>query len=430
MSTTLHTARRYTVNVALAALTVSPWLTLAAQAKPIRSDTLSARARDSLIAAVLAETLDSGVEPLDLRPSYRQSVTVRPIMRRYSVGEIDATEQAAYASWMSRYDRATLRVDFTPLSYRGDTSVTAERPPVGVGGASPISGRLDLRVRSADTLRLFAQSSSFPGALSAEQSQALAAVGTSTIDLDAAALGVAARLGGRYALTQAIGRTGVSLTLRGGVEYDPRPSGEDAVSWRGTTVRGGLGVTHAADNTTVGASVEMTRSYTDSLEGRNLFPGGGLLNVEARLLRFFGRDGTGLLTLNGFYSRSVDIERPAVATRIIPIGDFMGGTASLAIPAGSLTVLPTLSVLRESSQAAARVNRVPTRIEASGTTASASLGLLVPVGRHLTLTPEIGGAFGNVGQTTSARFPLRTRQQSFNDTIRGRWASLEITVSR
>lgn len=430
MSNTVHTARRHTVNVALAALTVVPWLTLAAQSKPVRSDTLSARTRDSLIAAVLADTLDTGLEPLDLRPSSRQSFTVRPIVRRYTVGAIDATEQAAYASWLSRFNRATLRVDFTPLSYEGDTSVTADRPKVSFGGASPVSGRLDLRLRSSDTLRLFAQSASFPAQLRAEQSQALGAVGTSTIDLDAAALGVAARFGGRYALTQAIGRTGVSLTLRGGVEYDPKPTGDDAVSWRGTTVRGGVGVAHAADNTTVGASVEMTRSYTDSLKGRNLFPGGGLMNVEARLLRFFGRDGTGLFTLNGFYSRSVDIERPAVATRIIPIGDFMGGTASLAIPAGPLTVLPTVSVLRESSQAEARVNRVPTRIDASGTTATASLGLLVPVGRYLTLTPEVGGAVGTVGQTTSARFPLRTRQQSFSDAIRGSWASLEITLSR
>ncbi|HYW49391.1 MAG TPA: hypothetical protein VE861_02230, partial [Gemmatimonadaceae bacterium] len=320
--------------------------------------------------------------------------------------------------------------DFTPLAYESDTSVTADRPRVTVRGAAPVGGRLDLRLRSADTLRLFAQSASFPSTLTDAQAQALAAVGTSTIDVDAAALGVTARFGGRYAFTQPLGGSGMSLSLRGGVEYDPKPAGDDVVSWRGTTVRGSVGVNNVQRNTTVGASVELTRSFTDSLEGRNLFPGGGLMNAEARLLRFFGRDGTGLFALNGFYTRPVDIERPAVATRIIPIGDFMGATASMAIPAGTLTVLPTFSFLRESSRAEARVNRVPTTIDASGSTGSVSVGVLVPIGAHLTLTPEVGGAFGSVGQTTSARFPLRTRQSSFSDPIRGSWASLEITVTR
>lgn len=429
MKVTVH-LRKFTVSAGLSALTVVTSLPLAAQTRPIRSDTLSARVRDSLIAAVLADTLDDRVEPLSMGPSYRQSITFRPTVRSYRVGEIDAREQSAYASWVTRFRRAMVRVDFTPLTYRGDTSLAANRPQVSFNGASPVSARLDLRVRSADTLRIFAQTASFPSTLSSEQAQALSAVGTSTIDLDAAALGVAARIGTRYAVTQAIGSSGVAISLRGGVEYDPKPTGNDAVSWRGTTVRGGVGLSRALENTTVGAGVDVTRSFTDSLQGRNLFPGGGSISADARLLHFFGEDGTGLFTLNGFYSRPLNIERPDVATRIIPIGDFMGATMSAAIPAGALSLLPTLTVLRESSSAEATVNRVPTRRDASGTTATGSLGLLIPVGRHLSLTPEVGAAFGTVGQTTTARFPLRTRQQSFSDPIRGVFGALEITLTR
>ncbi|HYW52156.1 MAG TPA: hypothetical protein VE861_16185, partial [Gemmatimonadaceae bacterium] len=186
MTVIARAVRRCTVNVALAALTVAPPVALVAQSRPVRGDTLSARVRDSLIAAVLADTLDGELDALEaLQPSNRQSFTVRPTYRSYKVGEIDASEYASYASWTSRFRRATLRVDFTPLAYESDTSVTADRPRVTVRGAAPVGGRLDLRLRGADTLRLFAQSASFPGTLTDAQAQALAAVGTSTIDVDA-----------------------------------------------------------------------------------------------------------------------------------------------------------------------------------------------------------------------------------------------------
>ncbi|MES3034620.1 MAG: hypothetical protein V4813_11550 [Gemmatimonadota bacterium] len=422
------------VRIALRALLAAvPFLAtapLVAQPTRPRSDTLSTRVRDSIIADVLADTLDIlAEEPLLAPPAFRQSFTVRPTYRRYTVGGVRATEQASYAGWVGRFRRATLRLDLTPVAYSGDTTATDDRPPVEFGGTSPASVRLDVRLRTADTLRIFAQSMSSPGTLSASQAQAIGAVGTSTIDLDASALGIASRIGMRYALTQPIGG-GVSLSLRTGVEYDPEPSGTDAVSWRGTTVRGGLGVTRVAGETTVGAGVELTRSFTDSLDGRNLFPGGGMLTVDGRLMRFFGSDGTGFLTVNAFYSRPVDLERPDVATRIIPIGDFLGTTIAVAIPAGALSVLPMLSVLRETSNAQTTVNGIPTTLDASGTTASASLGVSIPIGRRVTVTPEVGGAFGSVGQTVSARFPRRTRSQSFSDPIRGGWVTLELSITR
>jgi hypothetical protein len=418
----------------MAILGSAPSLTFA-QARPTpRADTLSTRVRDSLIAAVLADTLDLDVDTTALMPplpSIRQSFTVRPTMRVYTVGNVDAAEQTSYAGWVARFRRATLRVDLTPVAYTGDTSSTAkDSPQVAFNGVSPISGRLDVSIRSADTLRVFAQSMSFPGALSAADAQAIGAVGTSTIDLDAGALGIAARTGMRYTHTQHVGDNGVAITLRGGLEYDPKPGGAESVSWRGTTLRGALGIGRSTDDGSIGISAEVTKSYADSLGGRNLFPGGGTLNLDARMMRYFGDDGTGFASLNGFYSKPVNIERPDIATRIIPIGDYFGATASAAVPAGKVTFLPVLSVMRETSNATAIVSGRTTTLDASGQTVSLSLGVSLPIGHAITITPEVGGAYGNVGQTVSAQFPRRVRSRSFSDPIRGGWFALEVSVAR
>lgn len=421
----------------IAVLSGVPLRTLPAQGRPVpRTDTLSTRVRDSLIAAVLADTLDLDIDTLDLMPvlptipALRQSFSIRPTIRSYSVGGLNATEQASYASWVARFRRATLRMDLTPIAFTGDTSATAGRPPVGFNAMSPISARLDVPLRMGDTVRVFAQSSSFPGTLSAIDAQALGAVGTSTIDLDAITLGVAARVGMRYTVSRAIGDDGVAISLRGGVEYDPKPSGIDAVSWRGTTVRGGLGLSRTTATISLGASAEVTRSFADSLGGKNLFPGGGAVNVDARALRFFGTDGDGYVALNGFYSKPIDIERPDQPTRLFPVGDFFGATVSGAIPLGRVSLLPTLSHMRESSNASAIVNGRVTTLDATGYTSTASLALSIPIGSVLTVTPEVGGALGTVGQVVSAQFPRRVRSLSFSDAIRGGWFALELTLTR
>ncbi|MES3035583.1 MAG: hypothetical protein V4813_16395 [Gemmatimonadota bacterium] len=415
-------------HVAVLLITLFVAAPLAAQSRPARPESASSRATDSLIAEIMADTLPEVTSVRRTAPTFRQSITMRPVSRRYRVGEIDAAEQGMYTSYVSRFRRATLRMDITPVSYRGDTSTTAARPQVSFGGATPISGRLDLVLRSADTLRVFTQSASMPGMLDAADVQALGAVGTSTIDLDAAALGVAARTGIRYAVSQPLGSGGVSLSFRGGVEYEPKPTGTSVVSWRGTTLRGGVGVSKATASTIIGSGVEVTQSVTDSLGGRNQFPGGGSLTVDARLLHFAGAEGRGLVALNGFFARPLAIQRPDVATRRIPIGDFMGATASFAIPVSAWSLLPTFSVLRESSSFTDTANGVRTTRDASGTTGSASLGLQVPIGRHLTITPEGGAAFGTLGQTTSTRSTFQNRRSAFSDPIRGNWFSLEISI--
>lgn len=425
--------RRLFSTAIMAVLFVLPAHAAAQAGLPRRTDTLSTRIRDSLLAAVLADTLDLDLDTPGVLPPLsvlRQSFTVRPTVRRYSVGTVNASEQTSYASWAARFRYATLRLDLTPLSYSSDTSTTARRPPVGFNGISPISGRLDIPIRLSDTLRVFAQSMSFPGALSSTNAQALGAVGTSTIDLDAGSIGMAARIGMKYVLTQPIGDDGVSLSLRGGVEYDPKPSESSVVSWRGTTILGGVGISKSTANVMLGASAQVTRSFADSLGGRNLFPGGGTLNVDARALRFYGADGDRYVSLNGFYSRPFDIERNDQPTRLIPIGDFAGVVAAASIPVGRLSVLPSLSHLRESSTATAVVNGRETTLDASGYTSTVSVGVSMPIGRMITLTPEVGGAFGTVGQVVSAQFPRRVRRRGFSDPIRGGWMALEFSISR
>jgi hypothetical protein len=404
--------------------------TSAAQAG--RRDTLSTRVRDSVIAAVLADTLDADLDTTLLTPrigAVRQTITIRPTVRRYTVGDLSAGEQASYTSWVARFRHATLRLDVTPVTYHGDTTATSGISQVGFGGASPVSARVDVSLRGADTLRVFAQTTSFPGTLGAVDAQALGAVGTSTLDLDAGALGVTSRIGARYVLAHTVG-SDVTLSLHGGVEYEPRPRSSDVVSWRGTTVRGGAAIGRAFTDASIGASVDVSRSIADSLGGQNLFPGGGALTVDTRAMRFFGTDGDGFVSLNGFYSRPLGIERPDVPTRIIPIGDFLGVTAAAAIPAGRVAVLPVLSLLRESSSASALVNGRTVMLDASGHTVAVSVGVSVPAGRLLTITPEVGGAFGSVGQTVSAQFPRRRLSRNFSDAIRGGWAALEFSISR
>jgi hypothetical protein len=413
----------------------------AVQAQPTRprpSDTLSTRARDSLIAAVLADTLDEDLDAtldgvLPLRPRVRHSVTMRPTARSYRVGAIDARESSGFVNYTVRTGRTTVRVDLTPVTYRGDTSAQA-RPIVSFSGATPITARVDVRVRSADTLRLFGQTSSFPSTLGTVDATALGAIGTSTIDLDTYGLGVASRIGGRYALSVPVGDDGVTLALRGGLEYEPRPSGAQPVSWRGTTVRGGIGVSRVVNTTTVSGQVDLMQSVgSDSLGGRNLFPGGGSVNVEGRLMRTFGEDELRSLFVNAFYSRPFGLERPDQPTRLIPIGDFMGATVSSFLPLKSVTMIPTVSLLRESSSATAQVGTVRTALTASGYTASASLAASVPLGAWLTITPEAGVATGTVTSRTSASFPRRIQRpltSSFSDGIRGGWVALEVTIAR
>lgn len=432
-----HLTRRLSGSTALAAVLLA-LLSGSSQAQAPRrmprADTLSQKARDSLLAVVLADTLDLAADTMPLLPplpAFRQSFTVRPIYRAYVVGNVNASEQASYASWVARFRRATLRVDVTPVSYSGDTNTTtADRPRVGFGGLSPIGARLDVPLRHGDTLRVFAQTMSFPGALSSIEAQALGAVGTSTVDLDAGSLGIAARIGTRYTLTQRLGDNGVSLTLRGGLEYDPKPGTNEAVSWRGTTVRGAIGFGRATENGALGASVEMTKSYADSLGGRNLFPGGGTVTLDLRGMRFFGEDGTGFVSLNGFYAKPIGVQRPDQPTRLIPVGDFGGVTASAAIPFRAVTLLPGISLQRETSNATAIVSGRKTTLVASGSTAALSFGISVPLGGGVALTQEGGGVFGSVGQTVSAQFPRRVRSQNFSDSIRGGWFALEFTVSR
>lgn len=429
------TLRTHISIAALAMLMLASPDIARAQARSVpRADTLSARVRDSLIAAVLADTLDIAADTsmllVPLR-SFRQSFTVRPTIRSYAVGNVNASEQTSYAGWVARFRYATLRLDLTPVSYSGDTNTTStDRPQVGFSGVSPISARLDVPVRHGDTLRVFAQTMSFPGALPAIDAQALGAVGTSTVDLDAGALGSAARMGLRYTLTQRLGDNGVALTLRGGAEYEPKPATTEAVSWRGTTVRGTIGIARATDNGSFGTSVEVSQSYADSLGGRNLFPGGGTVSLDLRSMRYIGADGTGFVALNGYYSKPFRIERPDQPTRIIPVGDYGGITVSAAIPARAVTLLPVLSLQRETSNATAIVSGRRTTLHASGQTAALSFGVAVPIGSMVTLTPEVGGVVGNVGQTVSAQYPRRVRSQSFSDAIRGGWVSLEFSVAR
>ncbi|MCU0619322.1 MAG: hypothetical protein MUF40_05395, partial [Gemmatimonadaceae bacterium] len=153
---------------------------LLAQAGP---DSAAARRRDSLVAAVLADTADTELaEALTelLVPARGGSIAVRPLVRRYRVGDVVAVEQVATTTVRLRGDRWALRGTITPVRYRAEgTTVT---------GTTPLDLRADLRLRAHDTLRLVVQTGSRPASLGADAAAAIGAVGTGTLDLDALAL--------------------------------------------------------------------------------------------------------------------------------------------------------------------------------------------------------------------------------------------------
>ena len=319
------------------------------------------------------------------RPARKHVITVRPVFRRYSVDTTTVTEQTGSVEYALSEGRVRVRVSGEPLRF--SDGVTA------ISGATPAQLTLDVRVGRMDTVRISARTPSTPSSLTATQTAVLGSVGTGTLDLESIALGTPAAGGARVAVARAVGA--VIVGFRGGVEVEPRPGAGNSVYWRGTTVRAGGSVTGFAGEFRITGGLDVAKSFSDSLGGRNLFPGGGSFALRADAAGLVGTNAT-LANFSAFYFRPLALNRPIQANRLIPTGDFAGASASLLVPAGRLFVLPSLSVTRESSKAAETFLGQQLTLEGSGLAVSGSLGVDVPVGRHLSFTPEAGFVGGTV----------------------------------
>jgi hypothetical protein len=326
----------------------------------------------------------------------------------------------------ARYNRVRLRADGTTLSYTA--------PPGSLSGTTPIAGRLDFAYGARDSVTVYGRTASSPMFLDSAQTDAIGAAATATIDLESFWLGTPGMVGGRVAFGRDVGSA--VLSLRGAVEMEPRPSGTEPIYWRGISWLGGATVAGYAGDVALEMRADVRASVADSLGGRNLFPGGGLVMVRGTVRRGFlnpidplAEDGD--ITVSTFYSRTIAAERNNQPNRLVQSGSFMGAFSTLALPWRDMTFLPALELLRESSSAEGDS-------EADASTSSAwatRLGItaIVPVGARFDLMPEAGFATGSINadyfrEVIPPGGP-RLEQVSVSTVTRGWWARLELTVT-
>ncbi|MDQ2667987.1 MAG: hypothetical protein M3Z05_18595, partial [Gemmatimonadota bacterium] len=180
-------------------------------------------------------THNSTADPRLAAGGARSSISLTGTARSYRVGDSTVTERVANARYELFVSRIRFRLDGAVLRFatRADT----------INGSLPVAARLDFALRPGDTVTAFARSASQPFDLSQRQTSALGTAGTSTVELESASLGTPAVAGARLALAYPVGD--LVLAVRGGAESEPRPGGTLPVYWRGTTMRGGLGLTSA-----------------------------------------------------------------------------------------------------------------------------------------------------------------------------------------
>ncbi|MCU0623254.1 MAG: hypothetical protein MUF53_05235 [Gemmatimonadaceae bacterium] len=388
--------------------------------------------------------------PLDFDlPSarWRQTLVVRGTVRRYDVDERTGTdygiaERAGLMSYTLRGARLSLRADLLPLRY---TATPAGGAATALTGLTPAQVRLDWRWRDGDTTRLYVRSGTQPAVLDTAQSRALGAAGTSTLDLDAMAFGVQAVAGVRQTVRVAVDEDN-AFGFRGAVETSPQPTGADFAYWTGTTLRGGVSWQRAlgpAASARVGADV--ARSFAGDLGGRNLFPGGGSVVVDARASGLLdGEDGRWFGAVQATWTRPFANPNADNLARLIPQGQFGGVNALLSADVGPVSIGPTLSVLREASSADARFlvanplggRPLSNTVRKVGSGWSAAVGLTATwsVLDALELTLDGAVTRGGVDLRETERLlgpggrPIGSRETRRENAIAGGWLALDVAL--
>jgi hypothetical protein len=358
-----------------------------------------------------------------VRPRWRQTLVLRGTERRYTVDEKSGTdygirEQVGGAMYTLRGERLSVRLELAPLRYQA-TAQSAPPRTTSVAGLTPIGGRVEWRWRDADTTRVYVRSGTRPATLDTAQSRAIGAAGTSTLDLEAGAFGAQTILGVRH-VARVLTRDHVSIGLRSAIELSPTPAGSDFTYWTGTTVRaGGVVEWRPGADGRVRAGVDVSRAFANDLGGRNLFPGGGSVNLDLRADGpLDGADGTTYGAVQGFWQIPYANGNADVLTRLIPQGQFFGGTALLTTQWGPLELGPTVSVFGERSRADARFSiatpigrPVPgeARKSAFGWSAVAGLTATLGLSDAVDLTLDAGLARGGIDlrERTQIARPLR-----------------------
>jgi hypothetical protein len=378
-------------------------------------------------AAIASAQAAAGSRTLPVAATTRHQVSVFGAARSYSLGDTAITERLGGLFYDARYGRFRVRADGTTLSYTA--------PPGSISGTTPITGRLDFAYGDRDTVTVYGRTASSPMFLDSVQTDAIGAAATATIDLESFWLGTPRMVGGRFAFGRDVGSA--VLSLRGAVELEPRPAGTEPIYWRGISWLGGATIAADAGETMLELRADVRASIADSLAGRNLFPGGGLVMLRGSLRRGFlnpidplAEDGD--LTVSAFYSRTIAADRNNQPNRLVQSGSFVGAFSTLALPWREMTFLPSLELLREASHAEGE-----SELDASNGSAWATrLGIaaIAPVGSRFDLMPEVGWATGSINadyvREVEGRGGAPTLQPiSLSSVTRGWWARLELTVT-
>ncbi len=375
------------------------------------------------------------VAALCARPALSQEATrnrigVTATTRAYTVGDSSVTERVVAVRYDLFGPSFRLRLDGSALGYTAAGSK--------INGTLPIGARFDYMMRPGDSVAVYVKTASQPLDLTTQQTSALATAGTSTVDLESTGLGAPALGGVRATVAFPVGD--FVLALRGGVEVEPTPSGSAPVYWRGTTLKGGVAFTSNVDWGTLAFSADATKSSADSLNGRNLFPGGGSVmlqaQVDASVLNPFDplEDERWPIRAALFYAKPFSSDRADQPNLLIPQGDLLGGIAAMFLPVNGVTFAPTVQYLHESSSSGSTTAISRNTISGTAWTLQTGLDVGVPLGNVFELTPQAGYAFGTVGATFSQGVALRrgrgvVRTSGFDDSIRGYYLGVQLTAT-
>ena len=342
-------------------------------------------------------------------------LTVRPGARSYSVETVDVFEALGLLTYSMRRPGLRLQVSGGPLRFTSDDTLS-------ISGLSSLQASLEFGLSPRDSLRVALRAPSRPSALSASRVDALASLGTATVDLWSIEFGTPAGLSVQFTHDQPLGGLTLSTTLAGDVE--PRPGGTESIYWRGTTARVGARISGNAGRVRVGLGMDVSRSFGDSLSGRNLFQGGGEVLARASAVGFLSDAGETLIDLSAFYFRPYSTDRQSVAGLRAPVGDLAGASALVVWPLGDLFLVPVLRLSRESGEATSGVSTVSRTAWSLGT----SLALDVPLGPRTTVTPEFGYVHGSLRSELSASSGAGDARFASSNGLAGWWAAADFSV--
>ncbi|HWV58900.1 MAG TPA: hypothetical protein VNZ57_15710 [Longimicrobiales bacterium] len=316
---------------------------------------------------------------------HRVSLRVRHnnYSRETVAAPIDVSETVSELVYSLRRPGWSLRIAGGPLWFKQDS--------ISITGLSAVDARLELAVASRDSLRFALRAPSSPTSLSDPEVNAVSALGTSAVDLASVQFGTPARISAGYTHVRAMGGS-MLATLRAGADFEPKPSGSEAVYWRGTTVRGGVNLARERGLGRVGIGIEASYSFADSLGGNNLFQGGGTVLARADAATVLTGLGDVLVAGSASYFRPHSADRVTPSGLREPAGDFKGVSAVAIIPAGNILITPIVVVSSDASDSTSEVSTIEDSAWSMGT----SVAVDIPFAGRFTINPEVGYATGSI----------------------------------